>query len=110
MLHIPYNTKPSKDKTLELLRFSLEPQMFSHEFQSAFVLVDVVLMQTQKFFSEYSQGDLTVKVLSHKSFVLSTHSKQQCVNTICIQYYYTQYLAIVIYVYNYVASTYVRLL
>ena len=44
--------------------------MFSREFQSAMVLVDIVLMQTQQFFHEYSHGDLTAKVLSLKSFVL----------------------------------------
>ena len=34
------------------------------------LLVDVVLMQTQKFFCRYSHGDLTTKVLSIESFVL----------------------------------------
>ena len=41
-------------------------QTFLHEFQSALALVDVVLMQTQKFFHEYLRGDLTAKVLSLK--------------------------------------------
>ena len=44
--------------------------MFSHEFQSALALVDVVLIQMQKFFHEYSHGDLTTKVLSLESFAL----------------------------------------
>ena len=43
--------------------------MFSYEFQSALVLVDIVLMQTQKFFCEYPHGDLTAEVLSLESFV-----------------------------------------
>ena len=84
----------------------------NHErFQSASVFVDVVLMQTQKFFSEYSNGDLTTNVLTLKGFVLSTH-----ITTMCEYYMYTillymhiWYLAIAIYVCNYVASTYVRL-
>ena len=44
--------------------------MFSREFQSALALLDVVLMQTRKFFHEYSHGDLTAKVLSLEGFVL----------------------------------------
>ena len=32
--------------------------------------MNVVLMQMQKFFHEYSHGDLTANVLSLKSFVL----------------------------------------
>ena len=55
----------------QLLQFLLEAKlMFSHEFQSALALVDIVLMQIQKFFRKYSQGDLTMKVLSLGSFVL----------------------------------------
>ena len=41
-----------------------------YEFQSDLALVDVVLMQTQKFFCQYSHGDLPTKVLSLGSFVL----------------------------------------
>ena len=52
------------------LQILLEPGMFSRKFQSALSLVDVVLMQTWKFFCEYSHSDLTAKVLSHGSFVL----------------------------------------
>ena len=55
-------------KNLQLSRisqFSLKLLSFSHEFQSVLVLVDVVLMQTQKFFHEYSHGDL----YSRESFV-----------------------------------------
>ena len=33
-------------------------------------LVEVVLMQTQKFFCEYLHGNLTAKALSFKSFIL----------------------------------------
>ena len=50
--------------------FLLEPPMFSQEFQSVLALVDVILIEMQKFFSEYSYGDLTVKGLSLESFVL----------------------------------------
>ena len=49
---------------------SLELRMFSHEFQSALLLVNVVLMQTWKFVRKYSHGNLTAKVLSLESFVL----------------------------------------
>ena len=38
--------------------------MFSHEFQSILALVVIVLMQMWKFFCEYSQSDLTMKVCS----------------------------------------------
>ena len=41
-----------------------------HKFQGALALVDIVLMQTQKLFCEYSHGDLTTKILSLESFVL----------------------------------------
>ena len=54
----------------KLLQFSRKPQMFSHEFQSFLALVDIVLMQMQKFFCEYSHGDLTAKALTLERFVL----------------------------------------
>ena len=38
--------------------------MFSCEFQGVLALVDVVLLQKQMFFHEYSHGDLTAKVLA----------------------------------------------
>ena len=66
--HIVQNVRGPK-----LLRFSqilLKPQMFFHKFQSVLALVDIVLMQTQNFFHEYSHGNLTVNVLSLGSFVL----------------------------------------
>ena len=44
--------------------------LFSHEFQSVLALVDIVLMQMQKFFQEYLHGDLTTKVLTLKCFEL----------------------------------------
>ena len=44
--------------------------MFFHEFESVLALVDVILMQTRKFFCEYSHSDLTAKVLSLRDFVL----------------------------------------
>ena len=40
---IPYSTKDSRAKTFAV--FAVEPQMFSHEFQSFLALVDIVLMQ-----------------------------------------------------------------
>ena len=43
-------------------------------FQGVLALVDTALMQTQQFFREYLHGDLTVKVLSLGSFVLSLDS------------------------------------
>ena len=54
-------------KLLQYLWILLE---IFRKFQTALVLVDVVLMQTQKFFHEYSHGDLTMKALSLSSFVL----------------------------------------
>ena len=47
-----------------LLWFSLEQQMFSHKFQSALVLVDVVLIQTRKFFCKY----ILTRWPNHESF------------------------------------------
>ena len=55
---------------MQFSRFLLEPRMFSHEFQSVWALMDIVLMQTQNFFREYSHGDLTAKVLALECFVL----------------------------------------
>ena len=55
---------------MQFSRFLLEPRMFSHEFQSVWALMDIVLIQTRKFFHEYSHGDLTAKVLAVEHFVL----------------------------------------
>ena len=51
-------------KLLQSLWFSLEMRMLSYEFQSALVLVEVVLMQTLRFFYECSHDDLTLKVFT----------------------------------------------
>ena len=60
----------------------LEPQMFSHKFQSVWALVDIVLMQTQKFFRKYSHGDLTTKILALEHFVL--YGIVLCLYIICL--------------------------
>ena len=70
LLFIPYSTKRLKAKTSQFSWILLKPIMFFHKFQSALALVHVVLLQTQKFFCEYSHGDLTVNVLSFGRFVL----------------------------------------
>ena len=67
---ILYSTKHLRGKILQILWFLLEPQMFSHKFQSVLALVDAVLVQTWKFFCKYPHSDLTMKVLSLGSFVL----------------------------------------
>ena len=49
----------------KLLWFLIELRMFSHEFQSVLALVNVALLQTQKFFHKY----LATWWPNHKSFV-----------------------------------------
>ena len=46
--------------------FLLERRMFFRIFKSVLALVDIVLMQMQKNFCEYSHGGLITKVLSFK--------------------------------------------
>ena len=54
----------------KLLWLLPEPQMYSQKLQGVLGLMDIVLMQTQKFFREDAYGDLTMKVLSLESFVV----------------------------------------
>ena len=70
---IPYSAKGSRDKTFAVF---LELRMFSANFK-IFGLLEIfstsfcaILMQTRKFFREYSHGDRTANVLSLETFVL----------------------------------------
>ena len=76
-MHITHfdSTKGLRGKTFAVFVF-LEPLIFSANFKifrrleifsASFC---VILMQTRKFFCEYSHGDLTAKVLSRETFVL----------------------------------------
>ena len=71
-------------KLLRYSRFTLNCECFSANFK-LFRRLEIfntsfwaILMQTWKFFSEYSHGDLTAKVLSLETFIL--YGKFLCVN------------------------------
>ena len=55
--------------------------MFFHKLQSVLALLDIVLMQTQRFFCEDSHGDLTARGLSIGSFVVYGIFAVQVLNT-----------------------------
>ena len=57
--------------------------MFSHEFQSALALVNVILMQMQKCFLKYSHGDLTESL----SFVLQKFNYLYCTHMVTTDSY-----------------------
>ena len=75
-------------KLLWFSQFLLEPQMFPTNF-SVLPLVDIVLMQTWKFFCEYLYGDLTRKVLAIKYFVqyIYIYGSNAIILLICVSTY-----------------------
>ena len=57
-------------KTFADFSFTLNRECFVHEFSNAMTRIRKFFIKPRKFFREYSQGDLTAKVLSLECFVL----------------------------------------